>query len=115
MSFVPNYQGMFLRGYGSQNYTDSYGAVIHLSNNIGVIQGDAIRKLTGSGTFKVSLRGNAEYSGVFTGQNESGDDWSSGNSSNHMVTYTMNLANNVPSDNEVRPVNIAVRYLIKAK
>lgn len=115
MVATPNYQGMFLRGYGSQTYTDAYGTVLHSSESLNVIQGDTIRELTGSGSFKCQLRDQNWSTGCFTGENYYGPDWGSGNASSHVVIYTMNLANNVPTSNENRPINMSVKYLIKAK
>lgn len=43
-STVPDYQGVFLRGYRGQ-ISYHYGAVGHLSAGLGELQGDAIRKL----------------------------------------------------------------------
>ena len=44
---VPNYQGVFLRGYGGQT-SYHYGAVGHWSAGLGELQGDAIRNITGT-------------------------------------------------------------------
>jgi len=50
---VPNYQGMFLRGYGSQAHAQENGSTIgitsttHASGSLGVAQGDATRKADG--------------------------------------------------------------------
>ena len=44
---VPDYRGVFLRGYGSV-ITSHFGNVIHQSDNLGAIQGDAIRNIYGS-------------------------------------------------------------------
>ena len=43
---VPNYQGVFLRGYGGQT-SYHYGAVGHWSAGLGELQGDTIRNITG--------------------------------------------------------------------
>ena len=45
---VPDLRGLFLRGYGSQQYNSGgYGVVFHASVALGQIQGDAIRNITG--------------------------------------------------------------------
>ena len=49
---VPNYQGMFLRGYGSQSYSQNNGefsssSTTYSSGSIGQIQGDGMRRLYG--------------------------------------------------------------------
>ena len=43
---VPNYQGVFLRGYGGQT-SHHYGAVGHWSAGLGELQGDGIREIWG--------------------------------------------------------------------
>ena len=45
---VPDYQGMFLRGHGSKTVSHgTYGTALHSSGNLGEVQGDAIRNITG--------------------------------------------------------------------
>ena len=44
---VPNYQGVFLRGYGGQT-SYHYGAVGHWSAGLGELQGDGIREISAS-------------------------------------------------------------------
>ena len=52
-SKVPNYQGMFLRGAGSQSFTQYSGSqvgnatIVYSSGGIGEIQGDAMRLVAG--------------------------------------------------------------------
>lgn len=47
MHNVPDYQGVFLRGYGSQNSADAYGNVTHSSGALNTTQGDAVRNIIG--------------------------------------------------------------------
>lgn len=114
MSATPNYQGMFLRGYGSQVSTH-WGTVTHSSDGLGAMQGDAIRNITGSirAIFTTDSRSadSAFYlsSDVSMGVNNSGDQ------SDRNVAYTFDASRVVPTANENRPINKAVRYLIKAK
>ena len=79
---VPNYQGVFLRGYGGQT-SYHYGAVGHWSAGLGELQGD---------DWKYGGTGNTYWGGI--------DFYAS------RVT---------PVAGEVRPVNRAVRYLIRAR
>ena len=44
---VPNYQGVFFRGYGGQT-SYHYGAVGHWSAGLGELQGDGIREISAS-------------------------------------------------------------------
>lgn len=111
MSNTPNYQGIFLRGYGSQSYTDSYGTVIHSSEELNIIQGDVIRNITGKTTMgTVEDTGNPFHgvfynSGTFSG---AGSGWT-----DYGLGFDASLV--VPTGNENRPINKAVKYLIKAK
>jgi len=109
-STVPDYQGVFLRGYGNQISTDSFGTVTHQSESLGTLQGDAIRNITGrfygesrfstlSGAFYSTNEGDGGYNGAGLGPTNGGFDTS-------LV---------VPTANENRPINKAVLYLIKAK
>jgi len=117
MGSVPDYQGVFLRGYGSITQTDTtYGNVIHSSSSLNVLQGDTIRELTGKGEVEFNGVGLVSAtSGVFSSSVVS---W---NWDTHMDWYgarshlSIDMANSVPTSNENRPVNKAVHYLIKAK
>lgn len=101
---MPDFRGLFLRGVGGN------------SAGLGVTQGDAIRNITGntghgaieegpsanpnviSGAFYYG--GTASMGGVGEGQ-----DWILGFDASRVV----------PTANENRPINRAVRYLIRAK
>ena len=111
---VPDYRGIFLRGHGSQTSTH-YGNVTHSSAALGQLQGDGIREIWGSvsGTSNRGVFGSA-YSGAFSvsgsahGPSRDGD-WSQGN------TLTFQASQTTPVVGEIRPVNRATRYLIRAK
>jgi len=128
---LPDFRGMFLRGYGKEiPHTQENGTAIgvtttyHSSGEIGVTQGDSIRNLlgeieatrsrysVGTGVFLNSKPGSeASYGGVFAC-----DD--SINSSCTVRLGAMNYFNAshiTPTSNEVRPVNKAVRYIIKVR
>ena len=58
---VPDYRGLFLRSYGSQN-SYHYGTVTHSSAGLGQLQGDAIREIWGD-----ILTGAVEEDAAFLG------------------------------------------------
>ena len=111
---VPDYRGIVLRGLGSQT-SAHYGNVTHSSAALGQLQGDGIREIWGSvsGTSNRGVFGSA-YSGAFSvsgsahGPSRDGD-WSQGN------TLTFQASQTTPVVGEIRPVNRATRYLIRAK
>ena len=111
---VPDYRGIFLRGHGSHTSTH-YGTVTHSSAALGQFQGDGIREIWGSvsGTSNRGVFGSA-YSGAFSvsgsahGPSRDGD-WSQGN------TLVFQASQTTPVVGEIRPVNRAVRYLIRAR
>ncbi len=114
MSYTPNYQGVFLRGYGSQ-YSSHYGTVLHQSDELGILQGDAIRNITG--TFP---NNDYEYMSHHTGAfyyegTPIGHGYSDDPSYCVGARSGFDASRVVPTDTENRPVNIAVKYLIKAK
>ena len=116
-STVPDYRGVFLRGLGSVTSTH-YGTVQHQSNGLGKLQGDSIRNIYGrfvvddiigdggyghefppDGAFKVV--GSANYDA------RSHDTWAG-----HLLSFNASYV--VPTANEDRPINRAVRYFIRA-
>lgn len=120
-SEAAEYRGVFLRGYGSITHTQNNGATIgnsattHSSGAIGAVQGDALRNLKGH--FRVVKMDNntnsQSYSGVFTTEAISTGGW--GTSSNWANWGTENMVFNaklvIPTDNEIRPVNKAVKFI----
>ena len=111
-SKIPDYRGMFLRGYGSQIFNSGgYGNITHASSSLGVIQGDAIRNMTGRVLGSVE-----ENQSIATGVFE--HDWTVTDGANNgkgSVGFNFDASRVVPTSVENRPVNIAVRYLIRAK
>ena len=100
---VPDLRGLFLRGHGGN------------SAALGVQQGDAIRNLTGS-LYMIGLRGSTPNGSFSFAENwpmyQESDSWSS---SWREGTLNFNAAQQVPTAEENRPVNQAVRYLIRAR
>ena len=111
---VPNYQGVFLRGYGGQT-SYHYGSVGHWSAGLGELQGDGIHEISAS--FSTGGRhGIGGASGNFGVTGGQGYDWKYGGTGNHYRGGIDFYASRVtPVVGEVRPVNRAVRYLIRAR
>ena len=116
MSNVPNYQGMFLRGVGSQSHTKHNGDRIgvtetfHKSGSLGQIQGDSTREWY----FKAAIVAGWLWAGegiANWGSEMLGPD--GGRGGYHVTTYNPKMM--VPTANEIRPVNVGVKYIIKAE
>ena len=182
---VPDYQGMFLRGYGSQSYSQDNGDApsntTYASGNIGQIQGDSIRHFSGIAG-SVGAQGDLGY-GYFTDESSFFDSvkkagseiapaitypspwdtyrtlmpWEQGPNTDYSLQtserpyyrYTLESSGGgedgeasynlieeevhydtiplglyttyidsslaLPTSNEIRPVNVAVKFMIKAK
>lgn len=129
---VPNYQGVFLRGYGSQRYSQNNGNQIgntstnYSSGNLGSIQGDATREFM---TWATGLWASNLIHGRPIDNAGSTSSWRWLHNYSLIpkhgigVPYTdysewgwvMAHSEAMPTANEIRPINIAVRYFIKAK
>ena len=112
---VPNYQGVFLRGYGGQT-SYHYGAVGHWSAGLGELQGDGIREIWGELSYLPRSRdGEVGQSGSLAFWNEGRNQWM--NDAGKAPSGAMNFyaSRSTPDVGEVRPVNRAVRYLIRAR
>ena len=96
---VPDLRGLFLRGHGGN------------SAALGVQQGDAIRNITGS----FGQHGSASAGGVFYRTGGCAEDIRSsyGDWSGNGVGF--DLSRVVPTAEENRPINQAVRYLVRAR
>jgi hypothetical protein len=111
MSYTPNYQGIFLRGYGSQ-YSYHYNTVLHSSANLGDLQGDAIRNIYGELTPN-GVEGWPMTSGAINLQGQINQN-GYGHNSGPVPVIDFDSSRVVPVANEDRPINRSVRYLIKA-
>ena len=113
---VPDLRGLFLRGYGSQTYAQNNGSTVgttsttHSSGALGQVQGDATRNVTG--TIGPSIDGGS--SGVVYRNGQSGYMLPS---AAHYATafHHIDISRTVPTANENRPVNTAVRFLVRAR
>jgi hypothetical protein len=112
---VPDYRGLFLRGHGSQAHAQNNGSTVgvtsttHSSGALGTVQGDATRNITGHINYEGTADGgfvNDGYiiPGVISSTEPNGRDWN----------LTFDASRVVPVANENRPVNTAIRYLIRA-
>ena len=113
---VPDLRGLFLRGYGSQSYAQNNGSSVgittttHSSGALGQVQGDATRNVTG--TIGPSI--DAGSSGIVYRNGQSGYMLPS---AAHYATafHHIDISRAVPTAKENRPVNMATRFLIRAK
>ena len=106
-SNVPDYRGVFLRGYGSQT-SMHYGTVTHSSAALGELQGDAIRNITGSWDNGINTWSS---DGAFYGVKN----WSNENSDYRLGWRGyLDASRVVPTANENRPINKSVNWIIKA-
>ena len=116
---MPDLRGLFLRGYGSQAHAQNNGSTVgltttlHESGKLGQIQGDAIRNIAGETGRKLGV---TEASGLFTVSQSGGTDVN-GNGMNgwSLSKEKFSASTVVPTANENRPVNTAVRYLVRAR
>ena len=107
---VPDYRGIFLRGHGSQTSTH-YGTVNHASARLGELQGDAIRNMQGRVVANPARRGSSPTGPFY----DSGEGWNNHTDTGSSGTIWFDASRATPTAAEIRPVNRAVRYLIRAK
>jgi hypothetical protein len=111
---VPDYRGTFLRGYGSITVSHgTYGTATHTSGALGAVQGDTIRNITGRMEHVAhdDVRG-ILATGAFQHMGYIGRGNAASGGGGDIVEIDASLV--VPTASENRPVNKAVRYLIKA-
>ena len=114
---VPDYRGLFLRGYGQQSHSQNNGSTVgvtsttHKSGALGEVQGDAIRNIYGKFSTETPSR---EMSDLFTQYDGPGDgNGDDGWSADPRIIFDASRV--VPTATENRPVNTAVRYFIRAR
>ena len=116
---VPNYQGVFLRGHGSQTSTH-YGTVTHASADLGELQGDSIREIWGVNEwamsswshFPATTQNGAYY---FVRRNRLNTEIRDGGGHDFDFSAYFNASRVTPTSSEIRPINKAVIFLIRAK
>ena len=119
---MPDLRGLFLRGYGSQSHAQNNGSTVgvtsttHASGALGQVQGDALRKITGYFSAGDMFFGTEDTTGVFT-HPETAD--SAAAPLNYPTgkcdDLILDTSRVIPTANEIRPANVAVRYLVRAR
>ncbi|MCL2145002.1 MAG: phage tail protein [Endomicrobia bacterium] len=108
---LPNFQGMFLRGAGSNTVTTTPGGTVTITAaGLGVKQADAIRNISGK-THKL-WNGGTSPTGSF-GFEHIDDTRPASGSQSGAGLITFDASKTVPTANENRPTNYAVNYYIK--
>ena len=115
---VPDYRGVFLRGLGAISFSQNNGSIVgvtsttYSSGKLGTIQGDATRRVTGM----ISFSGGLDYppEGVFYNYSHQNLAELKPNSDIGYDNPGFDNSRVVPIANEIRPINRAVRYFIRA-
>lgn len=115
---VPNFQGMFLRGAGSNAVTTTPGGTVTVTAApLGTQQHDAIRNITGSTIFSGSYGPKAYNSvinsGVIVTTLAQGLTADGSTNEARVSRFDIDAARQVPIANENRPANYSVNYYIK--
>jgi hypothetical protein len=121
---VPDLRGLFLRGHGTQAHSQLNGSIVgvtsslHQSGALGTVQGDAIRQLEGSFLVDDNFSGrgaeieNGFFRHTYRLGHVGGFNVGADNFASWILAFQSSRVS--PTANEIRPANMAVRYLIKA-
>lgn len=112
-SNVPDYRGVFLRGLGSITSTH-YNTVIHTSGLLGVLQGDSIRNITAATNFDANNASDTGF-GAFSVRTNWETGYAVASTGTMFKGISFDASRVVPTSNEIRPINKAVLFLIRAQ
>jgi len=119
---VPDLRGLFLRGFGTQSFSQNNGSTVgvtstlHESGALKAVQGDAGRNITGYFPADIVWSHLFPYAGgafYDAGGLERGDGGGTVPGL-ELRLYHFDTSRIVPTAGENRPANMAVRYLIRA-
>lgn len=117
---VPDLRGLFLRGYGSQKHFQNNGSAVgvtsttHASGELGQVQGDAMRQITGTWMSKPPEDVLYTPTGAIV-STKFGKGTGKSGKTDLPENFLFDSSRVVPTAQEVRPANSAVRYLIRAR
>jgi microcystin-dependent protein len=106
---VPNYQGIFLRGAGSQTVTEGTTTVTY-NATLGQKQVDRLQNITGG--FVVNRAIVSTFVGAFQGT-DTGQERCDGTAGTNAGNVTFNASRVARTSTETRPANAGVNYIIK--
>ena len=98
---LPDYRGYFLRGLGGN------------SAGLGIEQEDAIRRIWAQWKSVIQKRGEYIPKGAVTAKEAGAGDEGDYGQEDYLLTFDSSLV--VPTANENRPINKAVRYIVKVR
>lgn len=109
---LPNLQGYFIRGFAQEEVLDEEGSPIDTARELGSIQGDAIRNITGEYLSLESTLAILNQKGAFKKTKIQGSTagFHQGSPRETGTMVTFDASDIVPTAKENRPKNIALTY-----